>query len=294
VTIDLMPRQDTPLVVELPAPGADRPAWTKVGIVALVGFAIGILWPRFTGTRIAPSPPGEGSGPATEATAAASASTRPLASGAPPAAAQTEPAINVGPGAILRCRDNEDEAVKECGSLQFDPVAIPVIKGLTHCRTAKEMAGQLSLGFEVDFRKRKVRPVLGKATTLPTETAQALLKCTEVGLENAMLGDMKHKHRRYTIFYTASLAAPGAAAEGATPAPSEGPAAGTTTSETPLSGSATVAWDVAVVRDTPKAGAIVGRILRGTKVKLVARQGEWLRIQAGSIEGWAYRGALGM
>jgi SH3-like domain-containing protein len=55
-----------------------------------------------------------------------------------------------------------------------------------------------------------------------------------------------------------------------------------------------VAWDVAVLRDTPKAGAVVGRILRGTKVKLLARQGEWFKIRSGSIEGWAYRGALGM
>ena len=286
-------QRDAPLVVETPAPGADRPAWTKVGIVALVGFALGILWPQLTGTRLAPILPGENA--ASVPAAAASAAARPAASApAPPAATPTEPTVNVGPGVIVRCRNVEDETLSECGSLQFDPVALPVIKGLSRCPAAKDVTGQLSVGFDVDFRKRKVRSLLGKATTIPQETAQDLLRCVGAGLQNAMLGDMKHQHRKYTIFYTASLAAAGKQAEAPAPAASEGRAAGTTTSETPASGSATVAWDVTLVRDTPKTGAVVGRVLRGTKVKLVARQGEWFKIQSGSVEGWAYRGALGM
>jgi hypothetical protein len=291
-------QNDAPLVIETPAPGADRPAWTKVGIVALIGFAVGILWPRLTGTRIAPSPPGENA--AAEAVAAASAAARPSGSAPAPqaspslAAASTEPTINVGQGVILRCRDTEDEPVNDCGSLQFDPVALPVIRGLSHCRAAKDVTGQLSVGFDVDFRKRKVRSRLGRTTTISQETAQDLLRCVDAGLENVMLGDMKHRHRKYTIFYNAGLAAAGRQAEPPAPASSEGRVAGTTTNETPASGSATVAWDVVLVRDTPKTGAVVGRVLRGTKVKLLARQGECFKIQSGSVEGWAYRGALGM
>ncbi|HKQ68530.1 MAG TPA: SH3 domain-containing protein, partial [Polyangiaceae bacterium] len=74
-----MPK-DMPLAVEFPAPGADRPPWAKVGIIAAVGFVFGILWPRLTNTRIAPNPPND-SGPA-----AAAAVSAPAAGSASPAA----------------------------------------------------------------------------------------------------------------------------------------------------------------------------------------------------------------
>jgi uncharacterized protein YgiM (DUF1202 family) len=48
------------------------------------------------------------------------------------------------------------------------------------------------------------------------------------------------------------------------------------------------------VRDAPKTGAIVGRVLRGSKVKVLAHQGEWYRVQYGSIQGWVYRGTIGL
>ena len=53
-------------------------------------------------------------------------------------------------------------------------------------------------------------------------------------------------------------------------------------------------WDVAIVRDAPKTGTIVGRVLRGSKVKVLAHQGEWFRVQYGSITGWVYRGTIGL
>jgi hypothetical protein len=55
-----------------------------------------------------------------------------------------------------------------------------------------------------------------------------------------------------------------------------------------------VNWDVAIVRETPKTGVIVGRVLRGSKVKVLAHQGEWYRVQYGSILGWVYRGTIGL
>ena len=54
-----MPRRDTPLSIEIPSADAERPAWTKVGIVAAAGFLVGIVWPRLTNTRIAPNPPAD-------------------------------------------------------------------------------------------------------------------------------------------------------------------------------------------------------------------------------------------
>jgi len=73
-----------------------------------------------------------------------------------------------------------------------------------------------------------------------------------------------------------------------------GPAAGTTTSESPASGMATVVWDIVLVRDAPKTGAVVGRIMRGSRVKVVAHQGEWYRVAFGTTEGWVYRGTIGL
>src|SRR3954468_20312435 len=91
-----MPRRDTPLSIEIPAPEADRPQWTQVGIVAAVGFVLGILWPRYTGTRIAPNPPSDSGGAAAqEDKAAASASAPPLA----PIAAPATPAVTASAAA---------------------------------------------------------------------------------------------------------------------------------------------------------------------------------------------------
>src|SRR5689334_24131428 len=118
-----MRRPDAPLSVEIPAPLGDRPAWGKVGIVAAVGFVLGIVWPRLTSTRIAPHPPGEGaasvavvasSSPPPPAGADTTAlPPRPLAAAASAApvvpAAPGESRIAVGHGTILHCKDEGEE-----------------------------------------------------------------------------------------------------------------------------------------------------------------------------------------
>jgi hypothetical protein len=314
-----MPRPDAPLSVEIPQAGSDRPAWGKVGIVAAAGFVVGILWPRFTNTRIAPNPPADNGAaavaiaPAVSSSAAPpSTSNAPLA--APPLAAPaTEQAIMVGPGAILRCRDGNFDSEVDCGSLEFDPIAVPRIKALAQCPAAGSATGKLSIGFDVDFRKRAVRVLLGKSTTMAREKAEALVKCADTAFDRVSLAAVPHEHRRYTVFYTASFAAQARSGEptnDAAKSPThlgspqggtvdekpaiEGPAAGRTTSESPASGISTVNWDVAIVRDAPKIGTIVGRVLRGSKVKVLAHQGEWYRVQYGSIQGWVYRGTIGL
>src|SRR6476620_10017623 len=81
-------RKDVPLAVEVPSPERDKPAWVKVGVIAAVGFVIGIAWPRLVGVRLGPSAPGE------SASAAASASGAPAgrAPEAPPASANAKTA----------------------------------------------------------------------------------------------------------------------------------------------------------------------------------------------------------
>src|SRR5690348_6295279 len=64
-------RKDGPLAVEVPAPDRDGPVWVKVGVIAAVGFVIGIAWPRLVGVKLGPGAPGEA---AAAAAAAASAS----------------------------------------------------------------------------------------------------------------------------------------------------------------------------------------------------------------------------
>ena len=137
--------------------------------------------------------------------------------------------------------------------------------------------------------------LLGRSTTVPREKAEALIKCADTAFDKVSLGTVPHDHRRYTVFYTASFATPSKTGEPTNEKQAaEGPAAGTTTNESPASGAATVNWDVAIVRDAPKTGTIVGRVLRGSKVKVLAHQGEWYRVQYGSIQGWVYRGTVGL
>ncbi len=288
-----MPRNDTPLSIEVPAPGADRPPWGKVGIVAAAGFVFGILWPRLTSTRIAPNPPNDAPAAAASMQAAGPAGSAPLA-GAVPLAMPPDQGVTVSQGAIVRCHDGKDDTKEDCGSLEFDPIAVPKIKALAQCPAASGLAGKLSIGFDVDFRKKAVKVQLGKSTTMPRDKAEALIRCADTEFDKVSLGEVPHEHRRYTVFYVASFSTPNKPEPVADKPTVEGPVAGTTTSESPANGTASVGWDVAIVRDAPKTGAIVGRVMRGSKVKVVAHQGEWYRVQYGSIEGWVYRGTIGL
>jgi SH3-like domain-containing protein len=57
-----------------------------------------------------------------------------------------------------------------------------------------------------------------------------------------------------------------------------------------------VGWEVAIVRDKPKEGEIVARILRGTRVIVTGRQDDWYRIKydAKGTEGWVFGAAIGL
>jgi Bacterial SH3 domain len=293
-----MPPRDQPLVV-LPQSDAERPPWAKVGIIAAAGFIVGIAWPTLAGMRVAPNPPGEGGATSTpnRPVTAPIASTQPAqsAAAASSAAAPAPTAsVSVGQGFILSCGDTLKDKRKECGSLAFDPIAVPKIKSLARCPAAAGVTGKLSIGFEIDFRRKTVRPQLGKSTSLERDSAEALIRCAEPMFESLALWEVPHEHRRYTVFYSAELAAPGkAAAADSEPAAPDEHVAGTTTGESPASGMATIGWDVALVRDAPKNGSVVGRILQGSKVKLVGRQGDWYHVQFRSIDGWVHRGAIG-
>ena len=74
-----------------------------------------------------------------------------------------------------------------------------------------------------------------------------------------------------------------------TPAPDAPPSSSS-------NGETQVAWEVALVRDAPKTGAVVARLPRGAKVKPVTTKDGWYQIKFGegfATEGWVYRGAIG-
>src|SRR5689334_20871852 len=57
-------RNEARLAVEVPEAGKDSPSWVKVGVIAAIGFVVGVAWPRLAGVRLGPSAPGEASSPA--------------------------------------------------------------------------------------------------------------------------------------------------------------------------------------------------------------------------------------
>ena len=61
------PARDSQLAIEIPVAEKDKPAWVKVGVIAAVGFIVGIAWPRLVGVRIGPSAPNESAASASAA-----------------------------------------------------------------------------------------------------------------------------------------------------------------------------------------------------------------------------------
>ncbi|MGK4006089.1 SH3 domain-containing protein [Sorangium sp. So ce1036] len=298
-----MAKKQRPLTVDIPRPGDEQPVWSRVGVIALVGFVVGIAWPRLAGVRIGPSVPGDNKEKATAvATAAPPASAAPAS--AAPEAKPSEPAakdaqqVVVGPGRITRCSDKKGKRVEDCGELQFDPVALPRLKELAKCPAALGLDGKLPIGFELNFGKKEVQVVKGRKATVPASAVSGILQCAAREFSNVSLEDVPHKYHRYSLVYTATFYPPGAQIEPDAKA-GEGKdeqeqAAGTTTSETAVSGLAAVSWDTALVRGEPKEGKVVMRLVRGTRVKLVGRQNDWYKIELRGKTGWVYRGAIGL
>jgi SH3-like domain-containing protein len=57
-------------------------------------------------------------------------------------------------------------------------------------------------------------------------------------------------------------------------------------------GTAQVVYDTVLVRDEPKTGNVVARLVRGTRVQLLSKKGSWYKIKFNDREGWVYRGSI--
>ena len=289
------------LKIDVPTPQDDKLRFGRVGLIALVGFLIGVAWPRLAGVKLVPNVPTEDEAPAPASSAepASSASPPPAMKPAeaadpevapPPAATEAADRLKLSEAQIVSCRDAKGNKMEACGALEFDRVARGRLQALAACPGAPSGTGTLSLGFELDFRANKIAKIdSGKSTTLDDAAAKALLQCAEQEFASASLSDLKHDHERYTVFYRVEFLSQAALAQAV-----EGGDAGA--EATSASGRATVTWEVAILRSTPKEGDIVARILRGTRVVVTGRQGDWYKVRydAKGNEAWVFKSAIGL
>lgn len=315
--------------VHVPTPRDDQPSWRKVGAIAAVGFVVGVAWPRIAGIRLGPSvpdvasssvpsaesapvPPQGASGtqraavPAEVQSAAPSSPVPPAATastGAPVGSSEAESLeVVVGHGSVVSCETSDGSVLKaaQCGGLAgLDAMVMPRLRRLAKCKALSSLsASKLRFEVTVDFVRGNLAIDWARART--SAAAESVLACARTELSGASVAAMDHEHPRYTATYSVGLDVRRSSAP-ATSAPSPPPVAAIS-APAPSSASPTgdtavqVAWEVAIVRDTPKTGKIVARLQRGTTVRIGPPKDGWYPVKYGdgySGAGWVYRGAIG-
>jgi hypothetical protein len=296
-----------PVKVEVPASQEDGIKLARIGVIAVVGFAIGIAWPRLAGVKLVPSVP---------VPAAAEASARQL-TGAPleekPAGAEPLPPqpsasaekvpqerVLVSDVQVASCKNEHGKRVQSCDRVDFDRVAREHLRELSACPGTEQASGVLSLGFELDFGGDKIKSIQsGKSTSLEQDAVDKLLACTRERFSNVSLVGIPHEQQVYTLYYRLELlpTSTGKASKTAGTEPTGASSASADAEATPASGRATVSWDVALVRAAPaRDGEVRARVLSGTRVVVTGKSGDWFKVKydAKGNQGWVYRTAIGM
>lgn len=220
------------------------------------------------------------------------------------------PHVKIQKGAVLSCKTKGgDKKGKECGSVPgLDQLVQPRVKSLATCSGAEGQTGKLSLVVNADFASGRLTYDIGKSSTLTN--VDAIAPCLKTAFRGTSTTSTTHEHPRYTVAYSA-IFTPKSGAGGAREelAAKEDKAAKDDKSASSAkaapdekkarvelaSGEAAVAWEVALVRDTPRTGGVVARLPRGTKVKIGTAKDGWFLIRYGeghTREGWVYRGAI--
>jgi hypothetical protein len=290
--------------VEVPGSRDDSVKFGRVGIIAAVGFAIGIAWPRLAGVKLVPSVPVPAAAEASarELTGAPAEPKQPAAATPPPpvapsAAAEKPPAerLLVSDVQVASCRNEHGKRSQACDRVDFDRVAREPLRSLSSCAGTEDAAGVLSLGFDLDFQGDKIKNIQsGKSTSLEQDNVDRLLACARERFANVSLAGIPHEQSSYTLYYRLELLAP--AGGGAKPGSSD-PGGKGEGEGSPASGTATVSWDVALVRASPaRDGEVRARVLSGTRVVVTGKNGDWFRVKydAKGNQGWVYRTAIGM
>jgi len=202
---------------------------------------------------------------------------------------------------VLSCKNAKGKAQDECDTPDFDRTIGPKLKGLAKCGAVSGLNGKLSVGFDLEFNRNKWKLVRGKSTTLPEKAALPVWQCLENDLQKLVLDDVTHKHARYSMFYTVQIVPPGKTADiELMPEPEKGEDKKASKGAEPDEGKAkegglgsgSVVYDAALVRDEPKEGKVIARLMRGTKVELLVKKGGWYKIRFGDREGWVYSGSI--
>ncbi len=270
-------------------------------------------------------------GGGTEPTAAVDAgrATVPVAAPAAPRAP-----VRVNAGALQGCGDGEetDQAPSACDAPAAVEAALRarLTEVLATCPSAMEAAREpsrmLSIGLRVDRQRHRVAVLLGRSSSVADRLSYVACVREHIGPMDALWA-LPAAHPRYLYYFVARFGPLGAgdvvpaapvvapvapvavapvaptpvavAPVAPTPAPTEPAPAGLPTAQELQRmrslGNATVTWSVAIIRDAPRTGAIVGRLVQGTAVELVDRRGGWhaIRWGGGSHVGWTFREAIG-
>jgi hypothetical protein len=306
-------------IIRVPDPEADHPSWTKVGVIAVVGFVIGVAWPRLAGVRLGPSvpdlPASVSSAPADPTPSASTSSSATNARVSPATSATTSPAsaavipaggsststppstttvdVSVARGYVFGCETTDGDHLKggECGSLSgLDGVVLSRLRRLSDCPAAPGAPGKLRLVLKVDFVRSTLATDLGRGQT--GSSADGLLACARSDLSGVSVAGIAHDHSTYSVsyavFFTRSGSPTAPAAVMASTAEGSAPGGSAPTAQ--------VEWDVAIVRDAPKSGKVVARLPRGTTLRVGLPKDGWWPVKYGdgyTNDGWVYRGAIG-
>ncbi|HWL86098.1 MAG TPA: hypothetical protein VNO21_09870 [Polyangiaceae bacterium] len=301
----------------------------RIGAIAIVGFVVGVAWPKLTGVRVGPSAPPEaaaarGTNAPAIAEGAASATGAQGAAGTPSAAVSvagagsaaaaqgtatpnaTAPEVLVKNGILLGCRTEAGDALKglACGPIAFDAIAQPRMKRLAQCAAAQGTEGKLGVIFNLDFRSNKTNFAVGRSSTI--KDSDGLVACLKSGFDSVSLSALAHEHPSYSLLYNAVFSSPssGSASASSSARGSNGDAterpAGTASARAAGNPGAVdgaqVVWEIAIVRDRPRTGQVVARLPRGSNVRVGTGQDGWYPIKYGegfASEGWLYRAAIG-
>jgi hypothetical protein len=273
----------------------ETPPWGRVGIVAVVGFLIGVAWPRLAGVQLVPEAPSEDVDLTEASPASATAATAGSAAAPAPtvAAVESTQRIKVEFAEIGSCRGADGKKVKACGALELDSVVTDRLQSLSGCEAARGVEGTLSLMMMADFAKERFTAFqAGKSTTLPRTAAESILNCAEREFAAASLRGVDHEQQQYEVYYYVHFLGterPGGAGVDGAAATAEG--------VTTATGAATVVWATALVRAEPaQDGRIVARLGSGTRVVVTAKKASWYRVKydARGTEGWVFGKAVGL
>ncbi|MFO0553368.1 MAG: SH3 domain-containing protein [Polyangiaceae bacterium] len=292
--------------IELPSAKQDRAFTGKVGIVAVAGFVVGMAWPRLLGVQVGPDVPGNAPVGRTPPSASAPAK----AASAPASVAATpEPAASAGPdddtsptnkqqvvvsdGEIVGCKNKKNDKLSDCGKLAFDRMAKPRLAELSRCRSAIGLSGTLTIGVAVNFDKDEITVVDADKKKgdldAPSSTMTGVRSCAATELKGLELDKLGHTHPRYTIVYQLAFYPPGTSP----PQPGEDGAQDGGDEASAGLGKATVTWEKALLRDSPKEGKVKIRVPQGTRVKILEQKDDWYLVETSKGKGWVYRQAIG-